>query len=310
MGGETSCSDSNSSRSESESSSNSGGKNGVLETMECFPQNNEKIIRRVWIIKRSINLKDKHVNLDIPFYSFYLMWYFSSFENLDIMKPEVNVFKIDNETKISFKHWAIILELSNFTFVNIQFGKNGFSLKEFNETNYKGRNILDAILYTWGRKEHPFSFCYLGCLDYEYDKLKKFLLAKKSKEAKKYEECGETYYNLTFRNCQHFACEIEHILFKKIMFWHTFDYYIEEFFNHFFPNIDINALKLKYEKEIAEDNKELYQINLKKIKDINSHLGSDVPQNLREIIVKNWKKQLNQMFGIANELSQKKQYAK
>lgn len=40
------------------------------------------------------------------------------------------------------KHWGIILDLSNSPYINIQFGKNGFSLKEYNkeETQIEGEN--------------------------------------------------------------------------------------------------------------------------------------------------------------------------
>ena len=101
-----------------------------------------------------------------------------------LTKPKVNIFKIKNEYKNYFKHWAIILELSNNTFVCIQFGRNGFSLKEFNETDVKGGNIINAIQNIWGEKEHPVSFCYLGNANYEYDKLKSILESKKEEEKK------------------------------------------------------------------------------------------------------------------------------
>ena len=53
------------------------------------------------------------------------------------------------------------------------------------------------------------------------------------------------YYNLTFKNCQHFACDIEKILFGKIQFWHSFDYYLKEFYQKFFEKININELQNK-----------------------------------------------------------------
>jgi hypothetical protein len=43
-------------------------------------------------------------------------------------------------------------------------------------------------------------------------------------------EKGKIYYNLAFRNCQLFACEIEALIFGEIKFWHSFPYYLEDFF--------------------------------------------------------------------------------
>ena len=58
------------------------------------------------------------------------------------MKPKPNIFNIKNKSNSSCKHWAIILELSNDSCANIQFGKNGFSLKEYNKTNIKEKVYL------------------------------------------------------------------------------------------------------------------------------------------------------------------------
>ena len=60
MGSESS--DSNSSKSDSDSSSNSGNNNGKLETMDGLKENENTIINRVWIVKKSITLYDRHVN--------------------------------------------------------------------------------------------------------------------------------------------------------------------------------------------------------------------------------------------------------
>ena len=68
------------------------------------------------------------------------------------------------------------MELSNGTFVNIQFGRNGFSLKEFEKTEIEGENIFLAIIETWGREDCPFSFCELRNAHYEYEKLKEILV--------------------------------------------------------------------------------------------------------------------------------------
>lgn len=140
----------------------------------------------------------------------------------------------------TFKHWAIILELSNGSYINIQFGRNGFALKEFNKTYNEGENLLNAIKETWGEKSHPFSFCYLGDANFSYEDFKKILSVMKNKEANDFRQKGKIYYNLIHNNCQHFCCEIEKILFGNIKTWHSFDYYFEEFYKYFFLNISID----------------------------------------------------------------------
>ena len=142
--------------------------------MNFLQENDNTIIYRVWIVKKSISVKDRHVHVVLPF----------SFNSLELVKPKVNIFKIKNECRWYFKHWAMILELSNGSFVNIQFGREGFSLKEFNKTETDGKSLLDSILDTWGEEEHPFSFCYLGNALYEYNKLKQKLEKLKDKESK------------------------------------------------------------------------------------------------------------------------------
>lgn len=89
---------------------------------------------------------------------------------------------VTNKTTLKFKHWAIILELSNKAYINIQFGRNGFSLNEFNNTENEEENVLDAILDTWGEVTQPFSFCFLGNSNFEYEKLKEQLKVLKEQE--------------------------------------------------------------------------------------------------------------------------------
>ena len=260
MGSESSkSSESNSSKSESDSSSNSAKNSGKFEILNFLQENDNTIIYRVWIVKKSITVKDRHVNVELPL-SF-------SFISLELVKPKVNIFKIKNECRWYFKHWAMILELSNGSFVNIQFGREGFSLKEFNKTETDGKSLLDSILDTWGEEEHPFSFCYLGNALYEYNKLKQKLEKFKDKESKRFKEKGEVYYNLLHYNCQHFVCDIEKILFGKMKGNHSFDYYLDEFYNKFFPNVDMDKLKSKYEKELNEKNVELFKQNINRIKE-------------------------------------------
>ena len=266
MGGESSKSDSNSSKSNSDSSSNSANNDGKLEEMVFQKENENTIIKRVWIVKKSISLSDGHVDF-VPFHLSSLSTIFNKdFYNVKLFKPKPNVFKIKNEYNSNFKHWAIILELSNSSYVNIQFGRDGFSLKEFNKTEVKGESVFNSIIETWGEENDPYSFCYLGKANYNYNNLKNNLIKRKDIETKKFKEEGKTYYNALHNNCQHFACDIEKILFNSIKVWHSFGYYLEEFFKTFFPNININKIKEIHEKKIKEKNKELLKKNVDELK--------------------------------------------
>ena len=271
MGSESSNSNSNSSKSDSNISSNSADKKNQLETMECHPENKNTVIQRVWIAKKSITMHDEHV------YFFYKKRksYLSNLIGLLYYQPQSlihkyqelheNIFNKEGQISANFKHWALILELSNSSYVNIQFGRNGFSLKEFNKSENEGENLLNSILDTWGEKDDILSFCYLGEPNYEYEKLKIYLKEKKDKEKKKYEEKNCIYYNACFNNCQHFCCEIEKVLFGKIQGWHSFYYYLNEFYITFFPSINITEFKLKYEEELKKKNDEIFKRNLNNI---------------------------------------------
>ena len=61
MGSESS--DSNSSKSDSDSSSNSGNKNCEFETINYLKENENTIINRVWIVKKSITLNYRHIKV-------------------------------------------------------------------------------------------------------------------------------------------------------------------------------------------------------------------------------------------------------
>ena len=87
--------------------------------MEWSEENNNIHIKRFWLVKRDIDLTDPHTK-------------FFCYNKL--IKHKTNAFKIKIRFNCHLKHRAIILELSNGTFVNIQFGRNGFSLKEFEKT--------------------------------------------------------------------------------------------------------------------------------------------------------------------------------
>lgn len=252
MGNNSSKSNSNSLKSNSEKVSNSG-KGRKLEKMNDRKENNNTTIKRVWIVKKAITLSDPHIT------SFPVNF---SGEQAKLIKIKQNVFKIKNSFNRHFKHWATILELSNDTYVNIQFGRNGFSLEEFIKTKIEGENIFNAIMETWGEEGTPFSFCNLGNTNYKYEDLKKILIEIKKNEIRHLDEKGVSYYNLCFRNCQHFACDIERIIFGKIKIWHSFKYYLNEFFINFFPNLNINPLKQKYEKEYNEEFKVSLMIDI------------------------------------------------
>ena len=66
-------------------------------------------IKIAWIVKKSINLNDGHVNV----------LGYKKKNKINFTKGKKNVFEIKNGIKCSFKHWALILELSNGSFVNI-----------------------------------------------------------------------------------------------------------------------------------------------------------------------------------------------
>ena len=123
MGSESCNSDSNKSNSNSNSnSSHSSDDDTKLQEMNCLLEGTENIkIKRVWVLKKSVSLNDRHVNV-LGFKT-----------KINLTKGKKNIFKIKNKFNCNFKHWAIILELSNGSFVNIQYGKNGFSLEEFKE---------------------------------------------------------------------------------------------------------------------------------------------------------------------------------
>ena len=265
MGNESSNSnsDSNSCKSDSDSASNSGDNKNELQRMDCLIENENTIINKVWICKKSIKLTDSQVKLSAmnPFYT-------SKEKKEDveiIIRLKKNIFNLKNFPNYEFKHWAVIIELSNNSYVNVQFGRNGFSLKEFNKTDIEGENLQYSILETWGEEDAPISFCFLGNANYKYEELKLYLKEIKEKEMKSFNEQNKTYYNLCFNNCQHFACDIEKRLFGKILGWHEFKFYLDEFFNNFFPNLDINKLKSKYESVLKKKNEEIILLNLKKI---------------------------------------------
>ncbi len=235
-------SNSESNCSKTDSSSNSADTKDKLEEMNCRKENENTIIKRVWIVKKSISLFDGQIFASSARPSSAIIKKVIN-GKISYIKTKTNPFIRSNRYTPFFKHWATILELSNGSYVNIQFGRNGFSLEEFNKTNIEGENLINSIIETWGQDGHPFSFCFLGKANYEYDNLIKYLKDIKMRETKNFEEKGKAYYNFFHYNCQHFSCEIEKLLFGKIQAFHSFNYYIEEFFRKFFSNIRIETLK-------------------------------------------------------------------
>ena len=88
-----------------DSSSNSAESKDKLEEMNCRKENSNTIINRVWIVKKSISLFDRQI-------------FVSSISTI-IKKGKTNPFIPSNRVTPHYKHWAIILELSNGSYVNI-----------------------------------------------------------------------------------------------------------------------------------------------------------------------------------------------
>ena len=85
MGSESS--DSNSSKSDSDSSSNSGNKNGGCETINYLNENENTIINRVWIVKKSITLNDRHIKV-LPITLLVLKWFYYFLKYIEMFKPK------------------------------------------------------------------------------------------------------------------------------------------------------------------------------------------------------------------------------
>ena len=205
MGEEVSTSQLNSSQLVSDSNSISFEHTFKLEKMVFQKENENTIINRVWIIKRSISKNHGHID---KLYLNFLPSPERVFKNFYLPEPRHNVFNIKNEFKSNLKHWALILELSNGSYVNIQFGETGLSLKEFNKTNIPGESVLNAILETWGKDGHPFSFCFLGNANYKYQSLKNYLQFKKYQEIITLKVKRNYYYSFAFNNCHDCAYDI------------------------------------------------------------------------------------------------------
>ena len=260
-------SESYNSNSISSSASNNQFNREKLEIMECKPENENTTIKRVWIAQRSITTSNGYIDLYYhPIYEqIKYLFNLKTQEDKTIKKFYINAFNISDKEKSLMHHWAIILELSNNTFVNIQYGELGFSLKEFNKTIVEGENIFNSILDTWGEINDPFSFFYLGDTNYEYEKLKNHLKEIKEKESKSFalKKCID--YSLIFKNCHDFCYDIENIIFGSQKFSHSFDININKFFKLYFPNLNITKLRAKHQEDIRKKNLDILKNNMNNI---------------------------------------------
>ena len=304
MGDEMSKSEYNWIESVPDSSYNNWNKQSDLEKMNFQTENENTIIYRVWVIKRSVSENQGHIksqDLNI------LPSYEKVFNSFGLLEPKHNVFNINEEIKSNFKHWALILELSNGSYVNIQYGATGLSLKEFNKTNVPGENVLNAILDTWGQEGHPFSFCYLRYANYRYECLKNYLRPLKAQEIQNHNENGKNYYHVAFYNCQNFVKNIELILFEYNVPWHHFKYYLKKFFTKFFPNVNINILKKIHEENLIKENKKNLNKNMDKIDDrgkiIESEIKGEIDKKLFESNIIWLKNKVQEIFSKINSNS-------
>ena len=160
-------------------------------------------------------------------------------------------------------------------------------MKEFNETNIPGESILNAILETWGEDGHPFSFCFLGNANFRYEYLKKKLESIKNEETKTFNEGSKNFYNFALKNCQDFVCEIEYFLFRFNDQLHLFDYYLNEFFEKFFPNVNMNILKKKYEEDLVKTNIKYFNKNMDKIKKSREKIENELKEEFDKMVFEN-----------------------
>ena len=77
---------------------------------------------------------------------------------------------------------------------------------------------------------------------------------------------------------------------------HSFDFYLEDFFKTFFPNENINALKLKVDEEIKKENEKIYQYNLKLIDDYGEKIKNKITERTYENIYGEMKAKLEKLF--------------
>ena len=92
------------------------------------------------------------------------------------------------------------------------------------------------------------------------------------------------------------ACDIEKILFNRIQIWHSFNYYLDDFINNFFPKVNLANLKLKYNEKIYKENKIIYNNNLKKIENLKKRITFR-PTNITKKDYEDFKDKVDKMFN-------------
>ena len=96
-----------------------------------------------------------------------------------------------------------------------------------------------------------------------------YLVRKKEKESNDIDKRGKIWYNLFVENCQLFACEIEALIFGKRKLWHSFPYYLEDFYQEFFGinKINMNIFESAVKDNLDKLNIEIYKKNMKNIEE-------------------------------------------
>ena len=77
---------------------------------------------------------------------------------------------------------------------------------------------------------------------------------------------------------------------------HIFSFYLDEFYNHFFPDINLSELKQKYERELHKKNEKLFKLNVEKIKSIKKNSRSLFGFKARDI--EKIKKEVEELFHL------------
>ena len=68
---------------------------------------------------------------------------------------------------------------------------------------------------------------------------------------------------------------------------HSFKYYLNKFFTKFFPNVDINILKKKYEEDLIKINTKLYNKNMAKIDESSIKIENEIKEDFDKMLYKN-----------------------
>ena len=68
---------------------------------------------------------------------------------------------------------------------------------------------------------------------------------------------------------------------------HPFDYYLNEFFEKFFPNVNMNILRKKYEEDLEKTNIKFYNKNMEKIDISRKKIENELKEEYDKIIFEN-----------------------